>query len=202
MSIYKKLIEIQNKLKAPKSQYNSFGKYNYRNCEDILEAAKPILKEHDCSLFIEDVVEMIGNRYYIKATVHFIDNESGKEITNSAYAREEESRKGMNSDQLTGATSSYARKYALNGMFCIDDSKDSDNAPHKDDAKDNAKTDKSDYKESPLDVKFLEVWNNMSQEQKEWCGKKYPGKYGPQKDPKYFKKTEKEEILKTMKVEW
>lgn len=126
MSIYKKLMNIQEELKAPKGQYNSFGKYKYRSCEDILEAVKPILVKNNCTLVIADTLENIGDRYYIKATVKVIDIETGETVENTAYAREEESRKGMNGDQLTGACSSYARKYALNGMFCIDDTKDSD----------------------------------------------------------------------------
>lgn len=126
MSIYKKLMNIQEELKAPKGQYNSFGKYKYRSCEDILEAVKPILVKNKCTLIIADSLENIGERYYIKATVKVIDIETGEAVENTAFAREEESRKGMNGDQLTGACSSYARKYALNGMFCIDDTKDSD----------------------------------------------------------------------------
>jgi hypothetical protein len=125
-NIYLKLNHIQTKLKAPKSQYNSFGKYNYRNCEDILEAVKPLLSEENCSLIIFDTIELIGERIYVKATVKFIDNESHQEITTQAFAREEESKKGMDGSQVTGASSSYARKYALNGLFLIDDTKDSD----------------------------------------------------------------------------
>ena len=126
MSIYAKLIKVQNELKAPKNQYNSFGKYAYRNCEDICEAVKPILLEHNLAMFIGDSVELIGDRYYIKATVTVVDTETGETLTNSALAREEENKKGMDSSQVTGSTSSYARKYALNGMFLIDDTKDSD----------------------------------------------------------------------------
>ena len=126
MSVYKKLIEVQTKLKAPKNQYNSFGKYSYRNCEDILEALKPILNQVKAVVNISDEVVLIGERYYIKATVKFIDGETGDVIEASAMAREEESKKGMDSSQLTGSTSSYARKYALNGLFAIDDTKDSD----------------------------------------------------------------------------
>jgi hypothetical protein len=119
------LINIQSKLKAPKGQYNSFGKYKYRSCEDILEAIKPLLKETGCVLTITDEIVLIGDRFYVKATV-LLKNSSGETISTSAYAREEESKKGMDGSQVTGASSSYARKYALNGMFCIDDTKDSD----------------------------------------------------------------------------
>ena len=126
MSVYKKLIEVQTKLKAPKSQYNSFGKYSYRNCEDILEALKPILKEVGATIIISDEVVSVNERYYVKATVKFIDTETGDMVEASANAREEDNKKGMDSSQLTGSTSSYARKYALNGLFAIDDTKDSD----------------------------------------------------------------------------
>ena len=124
MTIYEKMSDIQTRLKAPKSQYNSFGKYNYRNCEDILEAVKPLLNEHKLYINISDTVEHVGDRYYIKATVTVSDGENN--IVSQAYAREEESKKGMDGSQVTGASSSYARKYALNGMFAIDDTKDSD----------------------------------------------------------------------------
>lgn len=126
MSVFKKLIEVQSELKAPKSQYNNFGKYSYRSCEDILEALKPILLKVGATIMISDEMIIIGERYYVKATVKFIDTETGEMIEVSANAREEEQKKGMDSSQLTGSTSSYARKYALNGMFAIDDTKDSD----------------------------------------------------------------------------
>ena len=126
MSIYAKLIKVQNELKAPKNQYNSFGKYSYRNCEDICESVKPLLLANGLAMFISDNIELIGDRYYIKAIVTVVDTETGETLTNSALAREEEKKKGMDSSQVTGSTSSYARKYALNGMFLIDDTKDSD----------------------------------------------------------------------------
>ena len=128
MNIFEKLLAIQTELKAPKSQYNSFGKYKYRNCEDILEAVKPLLAKYKATLKISDELEMIGDRYYIKATAMFIDAEAeeGVFVENTAYAREEAEKKGMDGSQVTGASSSYARKYALNGLFAIDDTKDSD----------------------------------------------------------------------------
>ena len=125
-SIYKKLIGLQNELKAPKGQYNTFGKYNYRSCEDILEAVKPILLKNGLTLFIRDEIEQIGERYYIKAICTLVDIETGSTIETSAMARESLDKKGMDSSQVTGATSSYARKYALNGLFLIDDTKDTD----------------------------------------------------------------------------
>ena len=126
MNIYEKLLNVQSQLKAPKSQYNSFGKYNYRNCEDILEAVKPLCKAYNAVCFLTDEIVMIGDRYYIKATACFVDAESGEVVSAIAYAREEETKKGMDGSQVTGASSSYARKYALNGLFDIDDTKDSD----------------------------------------------------------------------------
>lgn len=122
--LLEKLGAIQNTLKAPKNQHNDFGKYNYRSCEDILESVKPLLKENGLVLRLEDELVYVGERYYIKATA-FLYGDSAC-ITNVAYAREEESKKGMDGSQITGASSSYARKYALNGLFLIDDTKDSD----------------------------------------------------------------------------
>lgn len=126
--IEKTLLKIQKGLKAPKSQHNSFGKYNYRNCEDILEALKPLLE--GCTLTITDEVVMIGTRYYVKASASlWVGDES---ICVSSYAREDETKKGMDVSQITGAASSYARKYALNGLFLIDDTKDADSDKHED----------------------------------------------------------------------
>ena len=126
MSVYTKLLNVQSELKAPKSQYNSFGKYKYRSCEDILEALKPILNKNKATVIISDDILFVEGRHYIKATVKFIDTENGETVENSALAREDEIKKGMDSSQITGSVSSYARKYALNGMFAIDDTKDSD----------------------------------------------------------------------------
>lgn len=116
------LTEIQKKLKAPKSNYNSFGKYNYRSCEDILEAVKPLLGDN--TLTLSDEVVQIGDRIYVKATAVFRDGATETRV--SAFAREAESKKGMDESQVTGTASSYARKYALNGLFLIDDTKDAD----------------------------------------------------------------------------
>jgi len=127
MNIYEKLSKIQAELKCNKGQYNSFGKYYYRSCEDIQEAVKPYLKELKCVLVTSDEVVLIGDRYYVKATATITDAESGESISNTAYAREEFDKKGMDASQITGATSSYARKYALNGLLCLDDVKDADN---------------------------------------------------------------------------
>lgn len=126
MNIYEKLLSVQTALKAPKSQYNAFGKYNYRNCEDILEAVKPLCKEVKALVFLSDELVLIGERYYVQAKATFVDVESTEKLCAVAYAREEETKKGMDGSQVTGASSSYARKYALNGLFDIDDTKDSD----------------------------------------------------------------------------
>lgn len=121
----KELITIQSELKAPKSQFNKFGGYKYRKAEDILEAVKPLLAKQKCTLIISDDIVMIGNRIYVKAT-STIKNEKGECETTTGWAREEETKKGMDGSQITGASSSYARKYALNGLFAIDDNADSD----------------------------------------------------------------------------
>ena len=124
-----KLITIQKTLKAPKGNYNSFGKYKYRSCEDILEAVKPLLAEHGCLLTLSDDVHLIGDRYYIKATATFTDGDNSVSVT--ALARESLDKKGMDDSQITGTASSYARKYALNGLFLIDDTKDADTDEYK-----------------------------------------------------------------------
>lgn len=139
----KRLIEIQQELKAPKGQRNNFGNYNYRSCEDILEAVKPLLKKQGLALIISDEICNIGERYYIRAVAQLFDGEKTHDnliAETVAYAREEESKKGMDASQITGSTSSYARKYALNGLFAIDDTKDADatNTHGKPDKKPNA----------------------------------------------------------------
>ena len=145
------LNKIQQELKAPKRQKNSFGNYMYRSCEDILEAVKPLLGE--MTLILDDEIVMIGNRYYVKAKAEL---SIGKELiaTATAYAREEETKKGMDASQITGSASSYARKYALNGMFCIDDTKDAD-------TQDNSKEEvKSIQKETKPLVDPLKAWKD------------------------------------------
>ena len=163
MEVYKKLLEIQTGLKAPKGQENTFGHYNYRSCEDILEAVKPLLKDQNCVLVISDGIEHIGERYYICAEASLIDTETGDKVSNKAYAREEETKKGMDGSQITGTSSSYARKYALNGLFAIDDAKDADtdgfrkqtNGPTKaEQAADSKKADKINEGFNPDDVEM------------------------------------------------
>ena len=126
MNVYEKLMTVQTKLRAPKGQYNSYGGYSYRSCEDILEALKPLLAEVGAIVNISDEVKLIGDRFYVEATAMFLDCETGDSVVARASAREAQTRKGMDDSQITGAVSSYARKYALNGLFAIDDNKDAD----------------------------------------------------------------------------
>ncbi len=124
LSLVQKVVLVQDELKAPKGQFNKFGNYKYRSCEDIIESVKPILKKYKIMLNISDELVIIGERYYIKATVNLTD---GTDVIQSvAYAREPQELKGMSESQITGTTSSYARKYALNGLLAIDDTKDPD----------------------------------------------------------------------------
>jgi|ERR1035437_10079368 hypothetical protein len=156
-----KLSKIQKELKAPKGQRNSFGNYNYRSCEDILEAVKPLLE--NCILTISDEVVVLGDRYYVKATAKLQSEE--QVIENTAYARESLEKKGMDSSQITGATSSYARKYALNGLFAIDDTKDMD-------------TDEISIKTldkvAPMPSYKLDPTNPLNKTKCELCGKEVP----------------------------
>jgi hypothetical protein len=129
-----KLLKIQSELRSPKLQKNTFGNYNYRSCEDILEAVKPLCVKHNCCLTLSDEIIEVGGRIYVKSTAKIEDNEKGSDymVQSSAFAREAEIQKGMSEPQITGSASSYARKYALNGLFCIDDTKDDDTRPPKD----------------------------------------------------------------------
>ena len=126
MGIQEKLMNIQYELKCNKSQYNSFGRYAYRSSEDILEAVKPLLYKYKATLVINDDIVLIGDRFYVKATSKITDIETGECVESTAFAREDESQKGMSSAQVTGSVSSYARKYSMNALFAIDDNKDSD----------------------------------------------------------------------------
>ena len=159
MNIYEKLSKVQTELKAPKNQFNAFGKYKYRNCEDILEVVKPLLAKNKLTILVSDMVENVNDRFYIKATVTLVDVETGENTTTQAYAREEENKKGMDSSQLTGSTSSYARKYALNGMFLIDDTKDADATNnHGNDQKNENKSDnKNDKQQQKKETKKITI---------------------------------------------
>lgn len=129
--IFEKLSAIQQELKAPKGQYNSFGKYKYRSCEDILEAVKPICAKHKTALVLLDDIREVSGRFYVVAQAQLHDCESDNAVTATAFAREPDEKKGMDDSQITGTASSYARKYALNGLFCIDDTKDADTDEYK-----------------------------------------------------------------------
>lgn len=159
-TLQQKLIEIQAELKVPKSQYNKFGGYNYRNCEDILEAVKSLCAKHEIVPLLSDEIVMIGDRFYIKATAKVTDGKD--EIATTAYARESKDKKGMDESQITGSASSYARKYALNGLFCIDDTKDAD-------FMDNSQNSKSQQQPKPQPAKETHVkgYNEFLKIQKE-----------------------------------
>ena len=152
MGVYEKLEHIQQALKAPKGQYNSFGKYSYRSCEDILESVKPLLKASDCVLTISDELVNVGERFYIKAVAKLTDVQDGSFVINTAYAREAETKTGMDLSQITGTASSYARKYALNGLFCIDDTKDADTDEH---AKQTGAEPKADKKATAKQIELI-----------------------------------------------
>lgn len=169
MKISEKLLNIQQDLKAPKGQKNTFGNYKYRSCEDILESVKPLLKLNKCILTISDTLENIGERYYIKATAKLTDIETGEIIENVAYAREEENKKGMDASQVTGATSSYARKYALNGLFAIDDTKDADTDEYQKQLKEETFREQliKYCKENKLDLKEISESYNLNKDSSE-----------------------------------
>ena len=159
MTISEKLAAIQAELKAPKNQRNNFGGYNYRSCEDILEAVKPLLAQYKATIVLSDEMVQIGERYYIKATATFAsaENDDAPAISNTAYAREAETKKGMDEAQITGTASSYSRKYALNGLLLIDDAKDADTDEYvKTTTKDSAAGDTPKYKNS-LDIKAIKA---------------------------------------------
>lgn len=184
MNIYGKLTALQNKLKAPKGQYNSFGKYAYRNAEDILESVKPLLAEFGLAMFISDSIEVYDARTYVKATVTLVNIDKPDEIIiNSAFAREEEEKKGMDGSQITGASSSYARKYAMNAMFAIDDTKDSDttNTHGKDDTKSGT------VKKELTRTEMIDVFSSMAKEKQEKAFADYKEQTGKTvKEAKYL----------------
>lgn len=158
MSIHEKLQAIQSELKAPKGQTNAFGKYKYRSCEDILEALKPLLKEQGCTLTLSDDIWLVGSRFYVKATATLQEGKDSLFVT--AYAREEEEKKGMDGAQVTGAASSYARKYALNGLFLIDDTKDADTMDNrKEEPKKPVVAPKPEPKKQPTVMQVMEYLN-------------------------------------------
>lgn len=189
-AILEKLNIIQSKLKTPKGQYSKFGNYSYRSCEDILEALKPLLAANKMTLIINDGIEQIGDRYYLKATCTLFDAETGEKVSNSAFAREPESKKGMDIAQITGSTSSYARKYALNGLFAIDDTKDSDTNEYHEQTK-NAK---ANAQRNAQGVDILKVRNEIAQTLK-------AKNYDFNKFVEYLKKTYGVEKIENLPVE-
>lgn len=156
MSVYEKLMKVQAELKAPKGQYNSFGKYKYRSCEDILEAVKPLNAKHGVVLTVGDEIVEIANRFYVKATATLVDIESGEKIINTALAREDDSKKGMDGSQITGTASSYARKYCLNGLYCIDDTKDADTDEYR------AQQERKPQENKPQERQYVKVVNGRT----------------------------------------
>lgn len=158
-NILKKLLLIQQELKVPKNQFNSFGKYNYRSCEDILESARPIANKNNCVIVINDDIKEINGRYYVEATITLFDVESGEEISTKALAREAEPKSGMSESQLTGACSSYARKYALSAMFALDDEKDDDTRDNRQQSK---QINKPATKQKPIDEKTKHLSSVLS----------------------------------------
>ena len=194
MGIKERLLKIQTELKAPKSQYNSFGKYNYRNCEDILEALKPLCQAHNAVLTIKDDIVQVGDRYYVKATVTLscAETDKNEEISTTAFAREEEVKKGMDGSQVTGASSSYARKYALNGLFNIDDTKDSDGTNKGDGDTEKPKPQPKQNKEPKIEIdlegvaKYFNVTvNDLTDEMKEMALKRKRKEITPQELAEY-----------------
>lgn len=156
------LINIQSELKAPKSQYNSFGKYNYRNAEDILEALKPLLAKYKATMYITDEMVEVGGRVYVKSTVCFKDSGSGS-VSVSAYAREPDTLKGMSDSQVTGTASSYARKYALNALFLIDDTKDCDTNELREEREERVAYEEKQKKKSKFtdaQIEIMKRWND------------------------------------------
>lgn len=160
-NIYMKLSTIQTELNVPKNAFNKFGNYNYRNCESILEAIKPFLKKQKVTLLVTDSLELIGDRYYIKATAKLVDAETGESIENSAYAREPLDVKGMSPAQVTGASSSYARKYALGGLLALDDNKDPDTNEYAE-TQNNAPAEKKTAAKKEPTPKKSEAFNGMN----------------------------------------
>lgn len=160
-NIYMKLSTIQTELNVPKNAFNKFGNYNYRNCESILEAIKPFLKKQKVTLLVTDSLELIGDRYYIKATAKLVDAETGESVENSAYAREPLDVKGMSPAQVTGASSSYARKYALGGLLALDDNKDPDTNEYAE-TQNNAPTEKKTAAKKETTPKKSEAFNGMN----------------------------------------
>lgn len=192
LNVYQKLNKVQTELKAPKGQFNKFGNYKYRSCEDILEGLKPLLKEVGAIVLLSDSVEFIEGRYYVKARAQFVDTDTAEKIEVSAMAREDDSKKGMDSSQLTGSTSSYARKYALNGLFCIDDTKDSDATNDHSQATTQAQKGSNDYTINQNQLKRLYAIASGKGVNSETVKRQVLSKFG--KEPKDLSKSEYDRV--------
>ena len=164
--IYAALMAVQAELKAPKNQHNSFGKYDYRSAEDIIEAVKPLLKDNGLFLNMSDDIVLIGDRYYVKATVSVTDIVTGESVQTSALAREAAQKKGMDESQVTGTASSYARKYALNGLFAIDDTKDADTDQYKQQTSGAQNVKPNNYTKAPVNSSQNEEMNKAKKQLK------------------------------------
>lgn len=194
LNVYQKLNKVQTELKAPKNQYNDFGRYHYRSCEDILEGLKPLLKEIGVIVLLSDSVEFIEGRYYVKARAQFVDTDTAEKIEVSAMAREEENKKGMDSSQITGSASSYARKYALNGLFCIDDTKDSDATNESSQSNTQAQKGSNDYTINQNQLKRLYAIASSKGVNSETVKRQVMSKFG--KEPKELNKSEYDRVCR------
>lgn len=193
LNVYQKLNKVQTELKAPKGQFNKFGNYKYRSCEDILEGLKPLLKEVGAIVLLSDSVEFVEGRYYVKARAQFVDTDTAEKIEVSAMAREDDSKKGMDSSQLTGSTSSYARKYALNGLFCIDDTKDSDATNDGSQSNTQAQKSSNDYTINQNQLKGLYAIASKKGFNSETVKEHVKKRFG--KEPKELNKTEYDRVV-------
>jgi ERF superfamily. len=193
-TLLEKLSNIQIELKAPKNQFNKFGGYKYRNCEDILEAVKPICHKNRTSLTLDDELVLLGDRYYIRAVAKLYDWDSEITITTSALARETSAKKGMDESQITGSASSYARKYALNGLFNIDDTKDVDTNELSEETKNRKQQSSKNTKKDDTKDKSIIIYNYYK-EHKDTFGKVLIGVLNGRKNVQELSENEKDQLI-------
>lgn len=193
LNVWQKLNRVQVELKAPKNQWNIFGKYYYRSCEDILEGLKTLLEKYNVAILLSDSVEQVGERYYLVAEAEFVDCETGDSIKKYGRAREEEAKKGMDSSQITGSASSYARKYALNGLFAIDDTKDSDATNDGSQSNTQAQKSSNDYTINQNQLKRLYAIASKKGFNSETVKEHVKKRFG--KEPKELNKTEYDRVV-------
>lgn len=193
-TLLEKLSNIQIELKAPKNQFNKFGGYKYRNCEDILEAVKPICHKNRTSLILDDELVLLGDRYYIRAVAKLYDWDSDRTITTSALARETSTKKGMDESQITGSASSYARKYALNGLFNIDDTKDMDTNELSEETKNRKQQSSKNTKKDDTKDKSIIIYNYYK-EHKDTFGKVLIGVLNGRKNVQELTEHEKDKLI-------